>query len=158
MHIFMDVMAGDQRRRALLGAKKIDREEREKSGECQPWENFADGNWNRPGCRSMDKAVHVLPYKVSRLRPPLARVRRGCGKSRTLGAAEQSVNAGDSLGGGCVQVAGARGVLALRQAAERQSLPTNNRSAPFEPGFLVLFVKALAGVRRRVLRGTREPA
>jgi hypothetical protein len=28
-----------------------------------------------------------------------------------------------------VQVAGARGVLALRQAAERQSIPINNRSA-----------------------------
>jgi hypothetical protein len=97
MHIFMDVMAGDQRRRALLGAKKIDQEEREKSGECQPWENFADGNWNRPGCRSMDKAVHVLPYRVSRLRPPLGngspcesgRMR----ESRTLGTADLSVNA-----------------------------------------------------------------
>src|SRR5580693_7650401 len=73
MHILMDVMSGNQRRRALLGADEIDQEERENSGECGPTENLADRDWNRPGCRSMDKAVHVLPYRVSLLRPPLGK-------------------------------------------------------------------------------------
>jgi len=73
MHILMDVMSGNQRPRALLGADEIDQEERENSGECGPRENLADRDWNRPGCRSMDKAVHVLPYRVSLLRPPLGK-------------------------------------------------------------------------------------
>ncbi len=73
MHKFMDVMAGDQRRRALFGPDEIDQEERENSGECGPRENLAEWDWNRPDCRSMDKAVHVLPYKVSRLRAPLGK-------------------------------------------------------------------------------------
>jgi hypothetical protein len=75
MDIFMDVMARDQRRRPLLSADKIDQEERENSGECGPRENLADWDWNRPGCRSMDmdKAVHVLPYRVSDLRAPLGK-------------------------------------------------------------------------------------
>jgi hypothetical protein len=75
MYKFMDVMAGDQRRRALLGPDEIDQEERKNSAECGPRENVADRDWNRPGCRSMDKAVHVLPYRVSYLRLPLG---NGC--------------------------------------------------------------------------------
>jgi hypothetical protein len=45
----------------------------------------------------MDKAVHVLPYRVSCLRPPLGkgspRESDKDPESRTLGAAELSVNA-----------------------------------------------------------------
>jgi hypothetical protein len=80
----------------------------------------------------MDKAVHVLPYRVSRL-PSAARERElspaRMRESRTLGAAEPSVNAARAWAEVTCKVAGARGVLALRQAAERQSIPINNRSA-----------------------------
>ena len=61
MHKFMDVMPGDQRRRALLGPDEIEHEECENSGERCPRKNFADRDGNRPGCRGMDNAVHVLP-------------------------------------------------------------------------------------------------
>ena len=73
MHKFMDVMTRDQRRRALFGPDEIDQEKRENSGKCRPRENFADRDWNRPGCRSMDNAIHVLPYRVSALRAPLGK-------------------------------------------------------------------------------------
>jgi hypothetical protein len=93
MHKFMDVTAGNQRRRALLGAYKIDEQERENSGEYGPRQNLAEWDWNRPGCRSLDKVAHVLPY--SHLRVPLGRGSRADGmpESGTLGAAGLSVNA-----------------------------------------------------------------
>jgi hypothetical protein len=70
---------------------------------------------------------------VSRLRPPLGKGSRresgeDAGKPHPRGG-RTVCQRGESLGGGYVQVAGARGVLALRQAAERQSIPINNRSA-----------------------------
>src|ERR1700730_4043735 len=92
MHIFMDVMAGDERRRALLGADEVDHEEQENSGECGPRENLADRDCNRPDCWSMDKAVHVLPSRVSPYVRPLRRPARWMPQSCTLGAAEPSVN------------------------------------------------------------------
>lgn len=100
MHKFMRVMPGDHRRRALLGPDEIDQKERENSGECCPRENFGDRDWDRdwPGCRSMDNAVHVLPYGVSALRAPLGKGQRTVStarmrESRNLGAAVLSVNA-----------------------------------------------------------------
>ena len=97
MHKFMDVMTGDKRRRALLGPDEIDQEEGENSGECGPRENLAEWDWKRPGCRSMDKASHVLPYRASHLRAPFGKG-RPCESGemperRTLGAAALSVNA-----------------------------------------------------------------
>ena len=117
MHIFMDIMAGDQRRRALLGADEIDQEERENSGECGPRENLADRDWNRPGCRSMDKAVHVLPYRVSHLREPLGKGSpresgKDGGKPHPRGR-RTVCQRGESLGGGFVQMADDRGVPPL---------------------------------------------
>jgi hypothetical protein len=63
MHEFMQVMTGDERRRALFGADKIDEKESNDTGEGRPRENLTDGNWNLPGRRSMDEAAHGLPHK-----------------------------------------------------------------------------------------------
>jgi quercetin dioxygenase-like cupin family protein len=101
MHKFMDVMAGNQRRRALLGAYKIDEQERENSGEYGPRQNLAEWDWNRPGCRSLDKVAHVLPY--SHLRVPLgSRVsrRRDAGKPHPRGR-RTVCQRGESVGGVC---------------------------------------------------------
>jgi hypothetical protein len=103
MHKFMDVMTGDKRRRALLGPDEIDQEEGENSGECGPRENLAEWDWKRPGCRSMDKASHVLPYRVSHLRAPFGK-RRPCesgedaGKTHPRGGCTVCQR-GESLGG-----------------------------------------------------------
>jgi hypothetical protein len=117
MHKFMDVMTGDKRRRALLGPDEIDQEEGENSGECGPKENLAEWDWKRPGCRSMDKASHVLPYRVSHLRAPFGKGRpcesgEDAGKTHPRGGCTVCQR-GESLGGGCVRMAGGRGVLPL---------------------------------------------
>ena len=133
MHIFMDVMARNQRRRALLGADEIDQEERENSGECQPRENFADGNWNRPGCGGMDKAVHVLPYKVSHVRAPLGKGSpRECGEDagKPHPRGRRIVcQRGESLGGGCAQIAGGRGVPPLAPGGRKDCIAYGRPSA-----------------------------
>jgi hypothetical protein len=114
MHKFMDVMTGDKRRRALLGPDEIDQEEGENSGKCGPRKNLAVWDWKRPGCRSMDKASHVLPYRVSHLRAPFGK-RRPCesgedaGKTHPRGGCTVCQR-GESLGGGCVRMVGGRGV------------------------------------------------
>jgi hypothetical protein len=96
---FMQIMAGDERRRALFGANEIDDKESQNTGECGPKENLAGGDWNRPGCRSMDKAAHVLPHWDRSLAlARAARKRKLCtnrahGEGHTLGAVGMSVNA-----------------------------------------------------------------
>jgi len=127
MHIFMNVMAGDQSRCALLGADEIDQEERESSGKCQPRENLAEWDWNRPSCRSMDKAVHVLPYRVSHLRAPL-----GKGRPRASGEDAEKTHPrggctvcqrGESLGTGLIRP------LAISKPATRKNPHSPNRKS-----------------------------
>ncbi|MCI0559630.1 MAG: hypothetical protein MN733_14145, partial [Nitrososphaera sp.] len=63
--------------------------------ECGPGQNLADRDRNRPGCPSLDKAVHVLPYRVfvCRSGKEADRVFGRVPESRTLRIAEGSVNA-----------------------------------------------------------------
>ena len=77
VHKFMQIMAGDEGRRALLGADEIDGEESQDPGERRPWENFPDGDRNRPANGSVDRAAHVLPLEVRSLAQAC---RRGLGR------------------------------------------------------------------------------
>ena len=161
MHRFMDIMAGNQRRRALLGSDEIDQEERKNSSECGPRENLAEWDWNRPGCRSMDKASHVLPYRVSHLRAPLGKGARASParmpESCTLLAAELPVNAGREPGrrlrangrrrGRPAAAPGGRKAIALHERSRRTI-----RTIYLASGFRVPIVKALAGLRGHGLR------
>jgi hypothetical protein len=61
MHKFMHKIAGDESKGTLLGADKIDRNGCQNAGEDKPGENLADWDWNRPSCRNLSEALHVLP-------------------------------------------------------------------------------------------------
>src|SRR5215472_14033143 len=50
VHKFMHKIAGDESKRALLGADEIDRNQRQNAGEEEPGDNFPEGYWNRPCC------------------------------------------------------------------------------------------------------------
>lgn len=84
MHKFMHKIAGDESKRALLGADEIDRNQRQNAGEEEPGDNFPEGYWNRPCCWRLCEALHVLPR--AKMPGSLSR------DSDTVGVAAPAVN------------------------------------------------------------------